>query len=202
MDSPILLSANFGYNLRIGHAPYSTGKYIVPQDLWDADPGVSTFHERERVFNDLGRDRALQYATSHKTREVRLSILKISWLWRADTDVLYWISSFGKTPLSPETWEHFRRLLEATYFAVLALALTSLIRIRSDFSSIVFAVLLIGAWTAAHVVFFGEPRYHLPVLAVILVPLAAATLERAAHYCIRAAGPRIRPGLDKTNNPA
>lgn len=45
-DSPILLSSNFGYNLRVGHAPYSNGRYVTSQDIWDAEPGIS-FKQRE-----------------------------------------------------------------------------------------------------------------------------------------------------------
>jgi 4-amino-4-deoxy-L-arabinose transferase-like glycosyltransferase len=39
-QAPILLSANFGYDLRIGHAPYTTGRYIVPQDLVQGPRGT------------------------------------------------------------------------------------------------------------------------------------------------------------------
>ena len=93
MDSPMLLSANFGYNLRIGHADYSTGRYILPRDLWDAQPGI-TFQERESVFNDLGLRRAVSYAVHNPVREMSLSVRKVVWLWRPDSDAIAWAIEF------------------------------------------------------------------------------------------------------------
>jgi hypothetical protein len=176
MDSPILLSANFGYNLRIGHAPYSTGRYILPQDLWTARPGIS-FHDREVLFNDLGTRRALDYAAGNPRREVALARHKVVALWRPDSDVLSWASSFGRTPLPDRAWEPLRLLIDVTYAAVLVLAAAAFLRYREYGRSLLFPLLVVAAWTFGHIVFFGEPRYHLPVLAV-LAPLAGATLSR------------------------
>lgn len=189
MKSPILLSANMGYNLRIGHAPYSTGRYIVPQDLWDANPKISTFKEREPVFNDLGTDRAVKYALGHPGEELELTARKVMWLWRPDSDALTWVSSYGRTPLPEGAWEPLRRALDSSYVALLALVGCGLLRIRSLFPQLAFLIILIPVWTATHIVFFGEPRYHLPVLAV-MVPVAAASLvwlwqgARRASYCV------------------
>ena len=178
MDSPIVLSANFGYNLRIGHAPYSTGRYILPQDLWDAEPGIS-LKEREVVFNDLGRRRALRYALDHPQRELALAGRKIVWLWRSDSDALHWATTFGATPLPSRAWEPLRLLLDVTYLIVLALAGATLLRIRERSRTLAFPLLLVAGWTLLHVIFFGEPRYHLPLL-VVLVPMAASTAVWAA----------------------
>jgi len=188
MDSPIVLSANFGYNLRIGHAPYSTGRYLAPQDLWDEQPGI-TFQEREVLFNDLGTRRAIDYAGGNPGREVELSARKVVALWRPDSDVLVWVSSHGRTPLPARAWEPLRLLLDTTYLALLALSAGALAAFRQLRSSLVFPVLLVLLWTAAHVVFFGEPRYHLPVLA-FLAPMAGWTLLWLARPLLRArAGP-------------
>jgi 4-amino-4-deoxy-L-arabinose transferase-like glycosyltransferase len=172
--SPVVLSTNFGYNLRVGHAPYSTGRYIVPQDIWDLDPGI-TFKDRELLLNDTGQHRALQYARTHLRHEVRLSLEKIEWLWRPDSDVLTHVSSYGRTPLPSGAWEPLRLTLDSTYIAVLILALVSMLRVSALGRAVLFPIVLAGLWTAVHVVFFGEPRYHLPILAAI-IPMAATTL--------------------------
>ncbi len=177
MGEPIVLSANFGYNLRIGHAPYSTGRYIVPDDLWAAEPGL-TFQEREGLFNRLGTRRAIDYAAGNPGAELELSGRKIMWLWRPDSDVLPWVTAFGEDPLPNGAWEPLRLLLDTTYFIVLALAACVLVRVRQLWRSLLFPLLLIGVWTALHVVFFGEPRYHLPLL-VVLIPMAGATVDWA-----------------------
>lgn len=172
--SPIVLSTNFGYNLRVGHAPYSTGRYLVPQDLWDIDPGIS-FKQRELVFNDEGRRRAIAYARTHIRREIGLTLRKVEWLWRPDSDVLIHVSSYGETPLPARAWEPLRLTLDSSYLAVLALALVSAARVATLGRGALFAIIVLAAWTAVHIVFFGEPRYHLPMLAVIL-PMAGSSL--------------------------
>jgi hypothetical protein len=35
--------------------------------------------------------------------------------------------------------------------------------------------IVLALWTLIHIVFFGEPRYHLPVL-IIMIPMAARVL--------------------------
>jgi 4-amino-4-deoxy-L-arabinose transferase-like glycosyltransferase len=35
MGEPYLINGNLGYNLRLAHAPYSTGTSVPPQDVWD-----------------------------------------------------------------------------------------------------------------------------------------------------------------------
>ncbi len=172
MNSPIALSANFGYNLRIGHAPYSTGRYIVPQDLWDAKPGI-TFQEREVLFNDLGRERAIEYVLEHPQEELALAVRKAVWLWRPDSDVLSWVTSFGQRPLPNGTREPLRLLLDVSYLTVIAAAATGLMLRPGPRGTRVFVLPFVALWTLFHIVFFGEPRFHIPMLAII-IPAAAA----------------------------
>jgi hypothetical protein len=77
------------------------------------------------------------------------------------------LPSGARTPL--------RLLLDVTYGAVLMLAGIMLWRYRSRRHALLFPVLLVAVWTAVHVVFFGEPRYHLPLLTV-MAPMAGAAL--------------------------
>jgi 4-amino-4-deoxy-L-arabinose transferase-like glycosyltransferase len=174
MDAPIVLSANTGYNLRVGHAPYSTGRYTLPDDLWNTKPGIS-FHDREAVFNGLGTRRAAGYAARHPIREVQLAGRKIVWLWRPDSDALDWVASFDTTPLPGGSRQPLLLALDVSYGALLALSLAGLWWLRHNRRELAFVLSLIGAWTLLHIVFFGEPRYHLPLLAV-LAPLAASGL--------------------------
>ena len=171
MDSPIALSANFGYNLRIGHAPYSTGRYILPQDLWDAKPAL-TFQEREPLFNSIGRERAIEYALEHPQEELALAGRKVVWLWRPDSDVLDWVTSFGERPLPNGTWEPLRVLLDVSYLAVIATAAAGLLLLPGPRGTRMFVLTFVALWTLFHIVFFGEPRFHLPMLAII-IPAAA-----------------------------
>src|SRR5205085_12177685 len=89
--SAVLLSTNGGYNLRVGHAPYATGRYVAPQDLWD-EPAAD-FQALERVFNTKGVQRAYAYAIHHPLRESRFAAKKVGYLWSPDTDALTWLQS-------------------------------------------------------------------------------------------------------------
>jgi 4-amino-4-deoxy-L-arabinose transferase-like glycosyltransferase len=196
MDSPILFSANMGYNLRIGHAPYSTGHYILPSDLWDAEPDRS-FAQREGLFSELGARRAITYAAEHPLNELELAVSKVGWLWRPDSDALRWVASYGETPLSGALWERLRVLLDASYLSVLSLALAGMFLVRK--ATRYFTVFAIALWTATHVIFFGEPRYHMPMLAVIL-PVASASLvwlaNTSTHYAASGLPRRRRRTVD------
>lgn len=182
MDSPVVLSTNLGYNLRVGHAPYSTGRYTLPRDLWRDSEGRS-FQEREVRFNELGLRRAREYATHHPEHEVELVGRKIMWLWRPDSDVVDWVESFGATPLPEGGQGPLRMLVDSTYFGLLALVGAAPLVARGHARGLLFAGLLIAAWTAIHVVFFSEPRYHLPALAV-LAPAAGVTLVWAGQMLV------------------
>jgi 4-amino-4-deoxy-L-arabinose transferase-like glycosyltransferase len=174
MDSPMLLSANFGYNLRIGHADYSTGSYVLPQDLWDTQPGI-TFRARESVFNDLGTRWAIDYAVHHPARELTLSFRKAMWLWQPESGDLHgWLVSVGFTLIRPSRWGLLQFLLDGSYWALLAAAAAALL-LPSVRKGLLLPLILFASWTAAHIVFFGLPRYHLPMLA-LLVPMAGASL--------------------------
>jgi 4-amino-4-deoxy-L-arabinose transferase-like glycosyltransferase len=176
MDEPIVLATDSGYALRIGHADYSVGRYVVANDLWTDSRGTA-FPERELFFNDEGTRRAIEYASSHPARELALAGRKVMWLWRPDTDALDWSMSFGETPLTDGAEMPLRWLLAGTYFVLLGSAAVGFATTRRSTSILI--VTLIAGWTAMHVVFFGEPRYHVPILAV-LVPAAAAGMLRLA----------------------
>lgn len=168
----LLVSANVGYNLRVGHAPYSTGRYILPQYLWAEEQGLP-FHDREILFNSLGRERAINFALENPKAELGLAIDKLVWLWRPDSDALRWVSSFGRTPFAESAWEPLRTLHDGTYLGVLALAGAGIVLLRSRSRGATLVMGLVVFWTLLHIIFFGSPRYHVPVLAAI-VPLAAA----------------------------
>lgn len=179
-DSFVLLSTNLGYNLRIGHAPYSLGHYMDPTDLWEA----AGHRWDERLYNETGADRAVDYALSHPERELELSWQKVRWLWNPDTDAVLWIESYGETPLPDGVLPPLKRLQVWSHWTVLALSVSSLLLWRSRREGLLFVALVCLAWTAVHVVFFGEPRYHVPLLPLLL-PLAAASVLAVAGLIVR-----------------
>ena len=92
-ESPKLLSENLGYNLRVGHAPYATGRYVTPEDLWatvdtNADPSALP-------SESLATRRAVRYAATHPLRELELSAKKVFYLYTTDSDSVIWALTFG-----------------------------------------------------------------------------------------------------------
>jgi 4-amino-4-deoxy-L-arabinose transferase-like glycosyltransferase len=175
MGSPVILSTNVGYNLYIGHNPEAFGRFHFT-DQWPAGEEGRLTLQREVEFNEEGLRKAARYALTHPLEELRLIPQKLYWLYRADTDSWIWIESFYRTPL-PSIDLRFLiiRGVHATYYALLALAVVggwlwfSLREPRRQ--ALVLTILL---WSAFHLVFFGEPRYHLPMLPFFA--LAAAHL--------------------------
>jgi hypothetical protein len=174
MGSPYLINDSLGYNLRLAHAPYSRGTSVPPQDLWDERPGIS-FFEREKFFADVGTSRALTYAREHPGRELQLAVRRIGYLTRSDAEAaVRWSESLGATPIgSVGLWTLLGDLYYYPVVLLAACALFAAPRTRvwlALWSSI-------AVWGALHLVFAGEPRYHVPLMPVVVV-LAAATIVR------------------------
>ncbi len=191
MGRPYLINDNLGYNLRLAHAPYSTGTSIPPQDLWDEHPGIS-FHDRELFFDTEGRKRALTYMREHPGRELELVVKRVGWLLRSDAaPAMWWSESPGRTPVSGP-----RDLLvligDVYWYGLLAVAAASLFILRRD--RLWWALWsTVGVWVALHLVFAGEPRYHAPLVPVLCV-LVAAVLTWAFDETQRRRGAEDRVG--------
>ena len=169
-DEPILLSSNFGYNLRIGHAPYSNGRFVDPVDLYEmVDPG----EHLELTLNSEGTRLALDYVRDNPARELELSAGKVRWLWSPDTDVVLWLESFGRTAMEEPARPLVRWGVRLGHWAALVLLLPAVLALGWKHRAVTLAGLLALGWTAVHIVFFGEPRYHLPLLPLLL-PLSGA----------------------------
>jgi hypothetical protein len=173
MGRPYLINDNLGYNLRIAHAPYSTGTSVPPQDLWDERPGIS-FKEREIFFDDEGRRRALTYAREHPGRELELAARRIGYLLRSDAAAAVSAGLHVKPVVGRERM--YVIVGDVFYYSLIALAAISLLALRR---SRVWLALWSATfvWIALHLVFAGEPRYHLPLMPVLAI-LAAGTVHQ------------------------
>jgi 4-amino-4-deoxy-L-arabinose transferase-like glycosyltransferase len=190
---PVLLSTNVGYNLRVGHAPYSTGRFVDPDDIYFGH--AETYQDLELLLHRNGLRMALDYAAGNPGREVELSIEKARWMWRPDWDVLVWAESFGLTPLPEGLFEPLKTLVVAAYWATIGLAFISVAAWRSGRHGLAFVALACLAWTAVHVAFFGEPRFRLPIMPLVLLASAVGALKVVAWVSRQppALGRRARP---------
>jgi hypothetical protein len=159
MDT-VTLTTSAGYNLRIGHAPYSTGSYIVPQDLAADSAGMP--NREAEVFNDReGRTRSLDYALTHPADEVVLAAKKMFHLWRPATDAPI------QANLTGSTLALLKAMVIVTEIAFGMLVLYG--AVRSGYIGI--PLVLVTAWCVLHILTFSHPRYHLPLIP-LFAPLA------------------------------
>jgi hypothetical protein len=184
MGKAYLISDNGCYNLRGAHAPYATGTTVAVQDLWDEAPGIS-FHDRERLFDDIGCDRAWEYARTHPRREAELALKRVGWLWRSDAaDAMRWSESLGATPMKHGDRDALVLIGDVAWYAVLGLAGLSVFVVARN-RMVVALWSLIAAWVALHVVFHGEPRYHMALAPALAALGAAAIVEIASRAAAR-----------------
>jgi hypothetical protein len=174
---PTFISRNFGYNLRIGHAPYSKGRYTFPTDLWQ--PGVTEIRPGALPDEGIATRRAIRYALTHPAREVELSARKVYYLFTTDSDSVAWASNFSYTPIwgSKANMDRLGNLADLTAYIVLLLAFASVPRTFSVKRELGFVWLVLALWVAVHIVFFGEPRYRLPIQPILMTFAAVALYE-------------------------
>ncbi|HXH20827.1 MAG TPA: hypothetical protein VNN10_02270, partial [Dehalococcoidia bacterium] len=97
-----------------------------------------------------------------------------SCLWRPSTDALIWVQSFGLTPLGDDWAKALEGLLQAGHWATVAGAGLTVMLSRRARGAGLPLVLVVVFWTLAHVAFFGQPRYLLPVVPLLILTCTAA----------------------------
>jgi 4-amino-4-deoxy-L-arabinose transferase-like glycosyltransferase len=176
------LSTNTGVNFWLGHREGADGGPDYQAQLtfaqrFDSLPRI----EQEPAWSREGLREGLDYALGHPLDEVRLSLLKVYQLYRSDADALLWNEQNGATSIFSDGMRQLLRLvMDGYYYIVALLAVAGLyigLRRRADWAY--FFGPTIGYWTLVHIVFYGEPRLHVPLQPVlaILAAVAVASLR-------------------------
>ncbi len=184
LGSPVVISTNTGPNLWIGHHEGATGRMAVEGNAPPlADRGGRTFGAWEAANDHLALRKGVTYALTHPIDEVRLTGAKIRALYESDSIALDWNSAYRRDTLyaSPEVEDALRAVANGYWFLVIGWSGAGLLMIARRDSSAVRDVrarlrlalpAIILFWTAAHVAFFGDARFHYPV-AFVFALLAA-----------------------------
>lgn len=194
LGSPMLVSSNVGGNLWQGHHEGATGG-MTPDPYPRSFDHLPPQRQEAARSNAMLRD-AVRFAVTHPSDEARLAAAKVRLLWSSDTVGIDWNEGYGITPVfSDENGDLVRHVTDASYFATLAFGLAGLaLGLARRRPVAVLLSLLLAAWTAVHVVFFGDPRFHFPVMFALCVGaglLATAATETRRRF----AGRRLRPAL-------
>ncbi|MBI2723651.1 MAG: glycosyltransferase family 39 protein [Chloroflexi bacterium] len=170
LGSPVIVATNFGPNMWIGNHDGASGRMQIAQpEPPQPVRGSRTQPEFEVAADRLALREALSYMVSHPLRELRLSVTKVRAMYESDATGLDWNSGYRQgTYRSAGTEEFLRRLANGFWFAALALAGVGLVASRERLGSLVGLLpLTLLLWTATHLLFFGDSRFHYPVVFAI-----------------------------------
>ena len=186
MESPVFLSTNAGINFWIGNHEGATGRGQLADELVYSYPELTTVQREVRVNAEASR-RGLAYALTHPVQEVSLSIKKLFWLYYHDSEGLSWNEGHGGQPfLSSLERVALFGLSNIYYFAVLgffALGVRLWFSLRDPGSVLLISIIVY--WTLVHVAFFGDPRFHAPIMPIVAllaaVPIVALWARRTTE---------------------
>ena len=196
-DSFVPISTNLGDNLCMSRHTGATGEFQADPACAVRARGLKT-PEYEVEVNNTNVRRAVRFVKGHPLTEAKLVFLRGYHTVKNDHDGLLASESYGSNPFIPSTW---RRVLEvvadAYFFVAVALGLVAVpafVGRRRPWR--LFFLLAAAALAVQPLIFFGDPRFHVPVLPFVAV-LAAVTIARIRSF-IAARGERpvmgARPG--------
>lgn len=168
LDSPVVLTTAAGINLYQGHHVGASGGDVSPAKLLD------TYRPLRRPggevdVNNAGVKEAVHFAATHPLSEVALAGKKLKELYAGDTGWLDLNEDFGHHPfIEPDVRDALRITADVYYFALLAVAGVGVLRwSRERGEGPLLPVVVILVWSGAHIVTFGSPRYHVPVMPLL-----------------------------------
>ncbi len=173
MGSFVLISTNGGVDLWIGHHPGASGRGQFADELVYSHPELDSRRGEVQV-NEDGYRKALSFAVHHPLTEAVLPFKKLYWLYYNDEEGLKWNDGHGGHPFLGENVRQGLLLLsDGYYFAILGFVVLGLPRwLTLRHPGRLLLLCVIAYWTAVHLVFFGDPRFHLPVLPLIAIGAA------------------------------
>jgi hypothetical protein len=178
MDAPILISANLGDDLCMGHHSGATGHFALP-DVCFAGYEQYERPEFEVRRNNDGIRNAIEFALRNPRFELQLLPHKARWTYDHDHDGLWAVESYGDDPF---IGKHRRAVLghiaDIYFFVTLSiggLGLIGLALARGDPRRI-FLVLATLAFGAVPLAFFGDARFHVPAMPLLAIAAAWAVM--------------------------
>ncbi|MCH7697366.1 MAG: glycosyltransferase family 39 protein [Chloroflexi bacterium] len=178
MDSPVIISTNLGDNLCIGHHAGAPGSFALPPSCFpedaDADAGIDRAEFEVRRNND-NIEKAVEFALANPAAELKLLSRKAYYLWRQDHDGLWAVESFGENSFMDDSVRTaLERVADVFFFVTISLGglgLAGLVSRPADGRRWYFLLALLSL-AGIPLVFFGDARFHVPVMPLLVVPAA------------------------------
>lgn len=179
LGSPVIIATNMGPNVWIGHHDGASGEmYVEGGALPQPTDANLTQPEIEVAADKIALKKGLSYLVTHPTAELRLSGIKIHSLYGSDAAALDWNSSWNPQYFGSATNDQrLRDTANIFWFSALILAgaglLSALPRLRG---AVALLPLLVLTWTATHLLFFGDPRFHYPIVFALAILAARGAI--------------------------
>lgn len=212
MDAPIVLSTNIGDNLCIGHNPSARGHFSFAA----YETADYCNFDISRKYRNLARDEAevqrnsdntrtaIEFALKHPGRELELLSRKAYYTWADnDHDGLFAAESYGRDRfLDPEARARLAQLADGYFFFTISVGGLGLLLLFGDArfqgdhlvlalrwpeDRVLFFILALLSLAGVPLIFFGDARFHVPALPLLVVP-AAWLVVSAVQGAIRLAG--------------
>jgi len=177
MNYPVIISTNLGEDLCMSRHPHATGGFDLNDYCYH---GFEKYKPPDyEIRKDEGtRGRAISYLVHHPLDEPRLIFWRAYFTLHHDRDGLEASESYGNYRY---LGGHARQLLGTVadfyFFAALGLGVLGLWRMRTrQDPRRLFVVLATAALAAPPLVFFGDPRFHVPAVPLFAIPVALSLL--------------------------
>jgi 4-amino-4-deoxy-L-arabinose transferase-like glycosyltransferase len=169
LGAPVLISTNGGSNLYMGNNPLATGRY---QQI--TDPEIQALRADEVGRERLASSKAWAFIRNNPGRVAQLAVRKAFFLFYADWDGIYENFRQTATPVPRLVRYGLYAMCEAYYLVVIGLCLMALLRRDRWHEGHWFLLTVVAYWVAIHLVYVAEPRYHFPVMPLLVVFAAGA----------------------------
>jgi 4-amino-4-deoxy-L-arabinose transferase-like glycosyltransferase len=181
-DSFVVISTNLGDNLCMSRHAGATGAFQSGSACTVRARGLKT-PEYEVEVNNTNIRRAVRFVKSHPLTEAKLVFLRGYHAVKNDHDGVLASESYGANPFIPSIWRRVLEVVADTYFFVALafglLAVPAFVGRHRPWR--LFFLLAATAFAVQPLIFFGDPRFHVPVLPFVAV-LAAVTLARTRSF--------------------
>ena len=184
MNSPVVMSTNIGDNLCMSRHANGTGAFQLEAECLQGYEGLERPEYEIRRNNDAIRT-AVEFVVEHPLDELRLIFWRAYYTLQNDHDGLDASESYHRNQFIPERWRSLlATLADAYFFGTLVLALLAITAFWRD-PRRRFFLLAMASMAIQPLIFFGDVRFHVPVLpflalgtAVTLVRLRTAAPAR------------------------
>jgi 4-amino-4-deoxy-L-arabinose transferase-like glycosyltransferase len=188
------ISTNLGDNLCMSRHAGATGGYQSGSACIVRARGLKT-PQYEVEVNNTNIRRAVRFVEDHPLTEAKLVFLRAYHTVENDHDGLLASESYGSDRFVPSAWRHLLEIVADAYFFVAsALAVVAVpMYVRRVHPWRRFLLLAAAVLSVQPLIFFGDPRFHVPVLPFAAVLAATAICRAPALAAAGSAHRRVLP---------